>query len=99
MRTGSVLLHRWSAVLEEFDFTIHHRPSKDQGHVDGLSHLPMEATPPEAEEAAFLVQTLPSEDAAWQAAQELHRATHVVDDALWKLFWDRFQFTGEKQFC
>ena len=39
MRTGSALLHRWSAALEEFDFTIHHRPGKGQGHVDGLSRL------------------------------------------------------------
>ena len=76
MRTGFDLLHRWSAALEEFDFTIHHRPGKDQGHVDGLSHLPVEATPPEGKEAALLVQTLPSEEAAWQAAQELHRATY-----------------------
>ena len=28
MRTGSALLHRWSAALEEYDFTVRHRPSK-----------------------------------------------------------------------
>ena len=37
MRTGSALLHHWSVALEEFVFTIHHCPGKDQGHVDGLS--------------------------------------------------------------
>ena len=26
MRTGSALLHRWSAALEEYDFTMRHRP-------------------------------------------------------------------------
>ena len=77
MRTGFALLHRWSAALEEFDFTIHHRPGKDQGHVDGLSHLPVEDAPLDGEEAALLVQTLTTEEAAWQAALELHHATHV----------------------
>ena len=37
MRTGSALVHRWSAALEEYDFTVHHRPGKAQTHVDGLS--------------------------------------------------------------
>ena len=26
MRTGSALLHRWSVALEEYDFTVKHRP-------------------------------------------------------------------------
>ena len=39
MRTGSALLHRWSAALEEYDFTVRHRPGKAQTHVDGLSRL------------------------------------------------------------
>ena len=30
MRTGSALLHRWSAALEEYDFTVHHCPGKVQ---------------------------------------------------------------------
>ena len=61
----------------EFDFTIHHQPSKDQGHVDGLSRLPVEATPPESEEAALQVQAFSSKETAQQTAQELYRATHV----------------------
>ena len=28
MRTGSALLHRWSAALEEYDFTVRHWPGK-----------------------------------------------------------------------
>ena len=99
MRTGPAFLHRWSSALEGFDFAIHHRPGKDQGHVDGLSSLPVEAAPPEGEEAALLVQALPSEETARQVAQELHRAIHVGGDALWKLFWDRFLFTGGKRIC
>ena len=67
--------------------------------MDGLSHLPIEAAPPKGEKAALLVQTLPFEEVAWQAAQELHRATHVRGDALWKFFRDHFSFTGGKKNC
>ena len=42
MRTGSALLHRWSAALEEYDFTVRHRPGKSQTHLDGLSCLPVD---------------------------------------------------------
>ena len=45
--------------------------------MDGLSCLPIEDAPPEGKEAALLLQTLSSEEAPWQAAQELYRATHV----------------------
>ena len=41
MRLGAAVEYRWAAVLEEFDFTISHRPGKAQGHVDGLSRLPL----------------------------------------------------------
>ena len=34
MRTGSALLHRGSAALEEYDFTVKYRPGKSQTHVD-----------------------------------------------------------------
>ena len=47
MRTGSALLHRWSAALEEYDFTVKHRHGKSQTHVDGLSRLPVDPPPPE----------------------------------------------------
>ena len=47
MRTGSALLHRWSAALEEYDFTVKHRLGKSQMHVDGLSRLPVDPPPPE----------------------------------------------------
>ena len=32
--------HRWAAALEDYRFTILHRPGKLQGHVDALSRLP-----------------------------------------------------------
>ena len=47
MRTGSALLHRWSAALEEYDFTVRHRPGKVHSHVDGLSRLPVGPAPSE----------------------------------------------------
>ena len=45
MRTGSALLHRWSAELKEYNFTVHHRLGKIQSHVDGLSRLPVGPAP------------------------------------------------------
>ena len=77
MKTGSAVLHRWSTALEKFDFTIHHWHGKDQGHVDGLSCLTDEATPPKDKEVALQVQALSSKETARQAAQKLHRTTHV----------------------
>ena len=67
MRTGSVLLHCWSVALEEFDFTVHHRPGKAQIHVDGLSRLPVEQAPPKEEETALVIQPLADKAAAHQA--------------------------------
>ena len=50
MHTGSALFHHWSAALEEYDFTVKHRPEKAQTHVDGLSRLPVD--PPPLEDAS-----------------------------------------------
>ena len=87
MRTGSALLHRWSAALEEYDYTVHHRPGKVQTHVDGLSRLPVGPAPPED---ALLHIQVDSEEEARRLAQELHTATHLGGQALWKLFSDRY---------
>ena len=87
MRTGSALLHRWSAALKEYDFTVHHRPGKVQTHVDGLSRLPVGPAPPEG---ALLHIRVDSEEEARKLAQELHSATHLGGQALWKLFSDRY---------
>ena len=42
MKSTSAILHRRAAALEDYRFTILHRPGKLQGHVDALSRLPTE---------------------------------------------------------
>ena len=96
MRTGSALLHRWSAALEEYDFTVRHRPGKVQTHVDGLSRLPVGPAPPED---ALLHVQVDSEEEAHRLAQELHTATHLGGQALWKLFSDRYSHKAGRRIC
>ena len=86
MRTGSALLHRWSAALEEYDFTVKHRPGKSQTHVDGFSRLPFDPPPPE--DTLLQVRVLSDEDKARRTARELHTTTHLGGHSLWKLFRD-----------
>ena len=96
MRTGSALLRRWSAELEEYDFTVRHRPGKAQTHVDGLSRLPVGPAPPEDTLLHVQVQT---EEEARKLAQELHSATHLGGQALWKLFSDRYSYKAGRRLC
>ena len=96
MRTGSALLHRWSAALEEYDFTVRHRPGKVQTHVDGLSPLPVDPAPPEDTILHIEVQ---NEEEARRLAQELHTATHLGGQALWKLFNDRYSHKAGRRIC
>ena len=96
MRMGSALLHRWSAALEEYDFTVRHRPGKVQTHVDGLSRLPVGPAPPE--DALLHIQMDSEEEARW-LAQELHTATHLWGQALWKLFSDRYSHKAGRRIC
>ena len=96
MHTGSALLHRWSAALEEYDFTVHHRPGKVQTHVEGLSRLPVGPAPPE--DALFHIQ-VDTEEEARRLAQELHSATHLGGQALWKLFSDRYSHKAGRRVC
>ena len=97
MRTVSALLHRWSAVLEEYDFTVHHRPGKAQTHVDGLSRLPVDPAPPK--DTLLHVHILDNEEEAGKLAQELHSATHLSSQALWKLFSDRYSYKSGRRLC
>ena len=96
MRTGSALLHRWSAALEEYDFTVRHRPGKIQTHVDGLSRLPVDPAPPED---TILHTEVQNEEEARRLAQELHTATHLGGQALWKLFSDRYSHKAGRRIC
>ena len=96
MRTGSTLLHCWSAALEEYDFTVHHRSGKVQTHLDGLNRLPVRPTPPED---ALLQIQVASEEEARKLAQELHSATHLGGQALWKLFSDRHSHKAGRRLC
>ena len=96
MRTGSALLHRWSAALEEYDFTVRHRPGKIQTHVDGLSRLPVDPAPPEDTILHIEVQ---NEEEARRLAQELHTATHLGGQALWKLFSARYSHKAGRRIC
>ena len=96
MRTGSALLHRWSAALEEYDFTVRHRPGKIQTHVDGLSRLPVDPAPPEDTILHIEVQ---NEEEARHLAQELHTATHLSGQALWRLFSDRYSHKAGRRIC
>ena len=96
MCTGSALLYRWSAALEEYDFTVRHRPGKIQTHVDGLSRLPVGLAPPED---ALLHLQVDTEEQARRLAQELHTSTHLGGQALWKLFSDRYFHKAGRRIC
>ena len=97
MRTGSALLHRWSAALEEYDFTVKHRPGKAQTNVDGLSRLPVDPAPPE--DVLLYLRLLENEDEEWKLAKELHSAMHLGGQALWKLFRDRYDYKAGRRIC
>ena len=96
MRTGSTLLHRWSAALEDHDFTVHHSPGKIQTQVDGLSRLPVGPAPPED---VLLHIQVDSEEEARKLAQELHSATHLGGQALRNLFSDRYFHKAGRRLC
>ena len=97
MRTGSALLHRWSPALEEYDFTVKHRPGKTQTHVDGLSRLPVDPTPPE--DVLLHLCLLENEDEERELTRELHSATHLGVQALWKLFRERYNYKAGRRIC
>ena len=97
MRTGSANLHCWSAALEEYNFTVKHRPGKAQTHVDGLSRLPVDPSPPE--DVLLHIRLLENEEEAQKLEQELHSATHLGGQALWKLFRDCYDFKSSRRIC
>ena len=81
MKSTSAILHHWAAALEDYRFTILHRPGKLQGHVDALSRLPTEN----------LVFTLEwkikvPEEKAEAVIGEVHRQGHLGENKTWKAF-------------
>ena len=64
--------------------------------VDGLSRLPVGPTPPED---SLLHIQVDSEEEARKLAQELHSATHLDGQALWKLFSDRYFHKAGRRLC
>ena len=97
MHTGSTLLHRWLATLEEYDFIVKLRPGKSQSHVDGLSRL--RVYPPPPEDAILQIRLLEDEDEARKITRELHTATHLGGHTLWKLFRDRYSHKAGRRIC
>ena len=94
MKSTSAILHRWAAALEDYRFTILHRPGKLQGHVDALSRLPTEN----------LVFTLEGkikvpEEKAETVIGEVHRQGHLGENKTWKAFNRKYSTPQGRQKC
>ena len=94
MKSTSAILHRWAAALEDYRFTIIHRPGKLQGHVDALSRLP-------TENLAFTLEgkiRVPEEKAE-AIITEVHRQGHLGEHKTWKAFNRKYYTPQGKQRC
>ena len=94
MKSTSAILHRWAAALEDYRFTILHRPGKLQGHVDALSRLP-------TENLAFTLEgkiQVPEEKAE-AIITEVHRQGHLGEHKTWKAFNRKYYTPLGKQRC
>ena len=94
MKSTSAILHRWAAALEDYRFTILHRPGKLQGHVDALSRLPTEN----------LMFTLEGkiqvpEGEAETVIKEVHRKGHLGENKTWKAFNRKYNTPQGRQKC
>ena len=94
MKSTSAILHRWAAALEDYRFTVLHRPGKLQGHVDALSRLPTEN----------LVFTLEGkikvpEEKAETIIGEVHRQGHLGESKTWKAFNRKYSTPQGRQKC
>ena len=94
MKSTSAILHRWAAALEDYRFTILHRPGKLQGHVDALSRLP-------TENLAFTLEgkIQVSEGKAEAIITEVHRQGHLGEHKTWKAFNRKYYTPLGKQRC
>ena len=82
MKNESVLLHKWVAQLEDYDFEILHRPGKNQGHADALSRLPMDVVHFLGKEKTVLSST----EAIVQVLERVHKDGHLGVKKALKLF-------------
>ena len=93
MKSTSAIL-QWAAALEDYRFTIIHRPGKLQGHVDALSRLP-------TENLAFTLEgkiKVPEEKAK-AIITEVHRQGHLGEHKTWKAFNRKYYTPQGKRRC
>ena len=94
MKSTSAILHCWAAALEDYRFTILHRPGKLQGHVDALSRLP-------TKNLAFTIEgkiQVPEEKVE-AIITEVHRQGHLGEHKTWKAFNRKYYTPQGKQKC
>ena len=94
MKNESALLHRWAAALEDFQFTVLHRPGKQQGHVDGLSRLPL-ANPVFTLEGKIRVD----DQEALRVIQAVHREGHLGARKTWQAFNKKYSTDMGRKKC
>ena len=94
MKNESALLHRWAASLEDYRFTILHRPGKLQGHVDGLSRLPLES-PTFTLKGKIQVR----QEEAEEVIKGVHRQGHLGKHKTWKAFNRKFITAEGRKKC
>ena len=94
MKNESALLHRWAASLEDFQFTVMHRPGKLQGHVDGLSRLPLEKPTFTIERKIRL-----EEGEAGKVIKAIHKEGHLGVTKTWKIFNRKYITSDGKKRC
>ena len=76
---------------------VKHRPGKAQTHVDELIRLHVNPAP--SEDVLLHIRLLENKQEARKLTQELHSATHLGGQALWKLFRDRYDFKSGRRIC
>ena len=94
MKNESILLHRWAAQLEDYNFDALHQLGNNQGHVDALNRLPMDKVNFLGQEKTILHS---AEDTA-QVLEQIHNDRHLGVKKT-KLFWRNFEGVWEKALC
>ena len=84
MQNEDALLYRWAAYLEAYDYEIKHRPGSKQGHVDGLSRLPVMTLKMEGGKPQL------SEEETKAVLQKIHKDGHLGIKKMMKIFNKRY---------